>query len=145
LFFFAGDGVSLWREGVFELLYSQDEAILLDCAEGTLGQLIRLLGPQETSRVLARIQAIFISHPHADHMLGLPALLRAMSNSSRSSAVNIIAPTETNRWLAVCARRRFCSQNTFNTFDSDMFEVKYFVLAKKKVFLLLFFAGNLTL
>eukprot|EP00659_Diplonema_papillatum_P008008 gene8008-12320_t len=46
--------------------------LLLDCGEGTLGQIRRLFDPL---RVLAGLQAIWISHMHADHHIGLPTLL----------------------------------------------------------------------
>ena len=45
--------------------------ILLDCGEGTLGQLFRVFGPR-LEEVLMKIRLIFISHLHADHHLGMP-------------------------------------------------------------------------
>ena len=49
--------------------------ILLDCGEGTLGQLRRCFGPDKTSDVYHDLRMIFISHMHGDHHLGLQALL----------------------------------------------------------------------
>lgn len=49
-------------------------SILLDVGEGTVGQLLRAnSGP--TSSTLAHIKAVWISHPHADHHLGILRLL----------------------------------------------------------------------
>lgn len=50
--------------------------ILLDCGEGSLGQLRRRFGPEGTRRVLEELRMIHISHMHADHHLGLQAILR---------------------------------------------------------------------
>ena len=48
--------------------------LLLDCGEGTLGQLRRAFG-NRADECLRNLGAVWISHPHADHHLGLPALL----------------------------------------------------------------------
>jgi ribonuclease Z len=50
--------------------------VLLDCGEGSLGQLRRRFGPEGTRRILEELRMIYISHMHADHHLGLNAILR---------------------------------------------------------------------
>lgn len=55
--------------------YSPDHCILLDCGEGTAGQIIRFYGDQ-SEQVFQKIKAIFISHMHGDHHVGLMELLR---------------------------------------------------------------------
>ena len=52
--------------------------ILLDVGEGTLGQLCVLLGAARAAHALARLAAIWISHHHADHHLGLLRVLNAV-------------------------------------------------------------------
>lgn len=61
-----------------------DGDILLDCGEGTLGQLTRRFGHEEggIAKVLAGLKVIFISHLHADHHTGLARLLRARRDVS---------------------------------------------------------------
>ncbi|KAF4520499.1 hypothetical protein B566_EDAN004750 [Ephemera danica] len=49
----------------------EDQTVLLDCGESTIGQLIRLLGEEGSQRVLRSLQAVFVSHLHADHHIGL--------------------------------------------------------------------------
>ncbi|KAH7329398.1 hypothetical protein B0I35DRAFT_404626 [Stachybotrys elegans] len=50
---------------------------LLDCGEGTLGQLRRLYGHDSTVDILRDLKCIVVSHSHADHHLGVPSVIRA--------------------------------------------------------------------
>lgn len=69
--------VALLREG---------EMFIFDCGEGTQLQLAK-------SRLgWARLKAIFISHLHGDHVLGLPGLLMTMSMGDRSEPLVIYGP-----------------------------------------------------
>lgn len=56
------------------LHFPDSKGILLDCGEGTLGQLYRQFGV-DTPSVLRNIHCVFISHIHADHHMGLSKLL----------------------------------------------------------------------
>lgn len=44
--------------------------MLLDVGEGTLGQIIRFYG-DEADDVIRKLKAIYISHMHADHHIGM--------------------------------------------------------------------------
>lgn len=48
------------------LVCSPDRSLLLDCGEGTFGQLCRHYG-DKVDRVLGTLAAVFVSHLHADH------------------------------------------------------------------------------
>ena len=50
---------------------------ILDCGEGTLGQLRRRYGADGADAVLASLRLIWISHIHADHHVGIISLLAA--------------------------------------------------------------------
>lgn len=50
---------------------------MFDCGEGTVGQLKRLYSPQKINEVLTDLKAIWISHLHADHHLGIASLIIA--------------------------------------------------------------------
>lgn len=55
--------------------------MLLDCGEGTLGQMRRRWG-SELPKIYAQLRMIFVSHMHADHHLGLSAILHDRFNVS---------------------------------------------------------------
>ena len=50
---------------------------LLDCGEGTLGQLARIYSRQELVEVLRDLRMIWISHMHGDHHLGTTSVIKA--------------------------------------------------------------------
>jgi len=52
--------------------------VLLDAGVGSLGQLQALFGPEGARGALRGLSAIFISHHHADHHLGLMRLLEVL-------------------------------------------------------------------
>ena len=49
----------------------------MDAGEGVLGQMTRLWGTRGGAAQAAALAAVLISHKHADHVLGVPALLTA--------------------------------------------------------------------
>ena len=65
------------------------EALLFDCGEGTQRQMAAAkISP-------AKIQKIFITHWHGDHVLGLAGLLQSMQMSNRPHELHIYGPEET--------------------------------------------------
>lgn len=55
--------------------FSETDSILLDCGEGICSQIHRFYGSQ-ASRIFCRIKAVFVSHTHLDHHIGLPEIFR---------------------------------------------------------------------
>ncbi|KAF2360273.1 tRNase Z endonuclease [Trinorchestia longiramus] len=55
---------------------SADKFMMLDCGEGTVGQLVRLLGDAGAQDVLTKLTGVYISHHHADHHLGLISVIQ---------------------------------------------------------------------
>ncbi|KAI1714534.1 tRNA (Guanine-1)-methyltransferase domain-containing protein [Ditylenchus destructor] len=53
----------------------EETYLMIDAGEGTLGQLISLYGPEECDRVLCRIRALYFTHSHQDHTMGLFQLI----------------------------------------------------------------------
>lgn len=65
---------------------------IIDCGEGTLGQLTRSWGADKLSVNLAKLRMVFISHMHADHHLGLPSLIQAwaqIEQARREQSLNL--------------------------------------------------------
>lgn len=50
---------------------------LLDAGENTLGQLQRVFKPAELAEVLKELRVIWLSHMHADHILGIVGVIKA--------------------------------------------------------------------
>jgi ribonuclease Z len=66
-------------------------SLLFDCGEGTLLQLTRFYGGENLDAL--NISAVYISHLHADHHLGLIAILK------RWPGMTILAPRQIDYWL----------------------------------------------
>ena len=62
------------------------ERLLFDCAEGTQRQLLR------SSVGLVDLEEIFITHFHADHVLGLPGMLKTFALRGRDLPLNVFGP-----------------------------------------------------
>ncbi len=63
-----------------------DRHHLVDCGEGTQMQLLKY------KVKLSRLDAIFITHLHGDHVLGLPGLLTSLSLYERNFPLRLYAP-----------------------------------------------------
>jgi ribonuclease Z len=77
--------------------------MVLDCGEGTYGQLVRFFG-SEVDDVLTKIKGIYVSHLHADHHLGLISILqhRALAFEVKNipfTPAYLIAPHQIQSWL----------------------------------------------
>jgi len=86
--FFAGTAGSVpsARRGLPALLVRRGgERLLFDCGEGTQRQLLRSVG-------LADLDAVFITHFHADHWLGLPGMLKSFALRDRSEPLTVYGP-----------------------------------------------------
>lgn len=82
-----------------------DKFLMLDCGEGTYGQLVRFFGPQRSAHVMRNLTAIFISHIHADHHIGLIGLLHGRRHSqqqqhTRGSKLGLFIPEKLEQWLS---------------------------------------------
>ncbi|XP_036409388.1 zinc phosphodiesterase ELAC protein 2 [Megalops cyprinoides] len=82
---------------------SSTQSLLLDCGEGTFGQLCRHYG-DDVDEVLSKLSTVFISHMHADHHTGLLNLLlqreRALSTLGKPfTPIYLVAPLQMMSWL----------------------------------------------
>ena len=83
--------------------------MMIDCGEGSLGQLRRRFGA-ECDTILTRLQAVWISHIHADHHVGLPRLLNARKRllGDNCPPLLVIGPRPLRRALLVRSRGPHC-------------------------------------
>lgn len=99
--------------------------ILLDCGEGTFGQLVRFFGPEKSDQVLSNIKAIFVSHLHADHHIGLIGVLqgrrKALNRLQKlsTSPVHLLAPKQILTWLNFYDRYFEDISQEFNLISND--------------------------
>ena len=67
------------------LLRAGGERILFDCGEGTQHQLLRSIG-------LPDVDAIFITHLHLDHWMGLPGMIKTFDMRDRDRPLDLYGP-----------------------------------------------------
>jgi ribonuclease Z len=68
------------------------DRLLVDCGEGTQRQLMRSVG-------LIELEEVFITHFHADHVLGLPGILKTFALRQRERPLAIHGPVGLRRLL----------------------------------------------
>ncbi|MBR6045467.1 MAG: ribonuclease Z [Ruminococcus sp.] len=75
-------------------------ALLIDCGEGTQ------VAAAVHGAKISRIEALLLTHEHADHVTGLPGLLLSIGNCSRTRPLDIWLPEKSianvSSLLAVC-------------------------------------------
>ena len=69
-----------------QVLQVRERLFLIDCGEGTQGQMVRLGIP------MMKLDAIFLSHIHGDHVFGLFGLLSTIGMKGRQAPLYIYAP-----------------------------------------------------
>jgi len=66
-----------------------DQFIIMDCGEGSLGQINRLKGKEGTEHILRNLKCVYISHQHADHHLGSINILIERDNYFKRKNIEI--------------------------------------------------------
>jgi ribonuclease Z len=85
---FLGTGASVpsaRRSTAAVLIARGGDRLLFDCGEGTQRQMQRSLG-------LVQVDEIYLTHFHADHMLGLPGLLKTYDLHDREAPLRVSGP-----------------------------------------------------
>lgn len=74
--------------------------MLLECGEGTFGQLVRMFGYRGALDRLSKTRCIWISHRHADHMSGLVELLHRRSSRENLGHIVVMGPRACIHWIS---------------------------------------------
>ena len=74
------------------------ERLLLDCGEGTQRQMLR------SSAGLADVDIVLLTHHHADHVLGLPGMLKTFALRGRDAPLTIYGPVGISAVMNVLGR-----------------------------------------
>lgn len=87
------------------LVNREGELLLFDCGEGTQRQMmIARTG-------MMRLSHIFLTHLHADHILGIPGLLETMAFQGREDPLVIAGPPRTARMVSILNGLGCCARN----------------------------------
>lgn len=89
------------------MMIREGEQLLFDCGEGTQRQMVK------AGMGLRKKLKIFITHMHADHVLGLAGILMTLSLTGRQEPLEIYGPPGLE-FLIECLKKLFNFNPTFN-------------------------------
>jgi ribonuclease Z len=90
----------------------EDELILLDCGEGTQRQFV------QSQESFMRVSKVFITHLHADHILGIPGLIQTMTLNERKEPLYFYGPPGIKRAVEVLSS--FSNALTFDIHTEEV-------------------------
>ena len=93
----AGSMPTASRNTSATLIRRGGERVLVDCGEGTQRRLL------ESVAGLADLDLILLTHGHADHVLGLPGLLKTYALRDREAPLALYGPSGTRALMRVLA------------------------------------------
>ncbi len=112
------------------LLTYQGENILIDCGEGTQRQFRKAkLNPCKVNRIL-------ITHWHADHVLGIPGLIKTLALSGYKKQLHIYGPKGTKSFMRIFLKLFAFRQEypiKVQDVEGKFFETKDFYLEAEKM------------
>lgn len=116
---------------VFNLTEERGAYWLFDCGEGTQHQLMR------ASFRLSRLENIFITHLHGDHLFGLPGLMSSRSLLDGAHPLTVFGPPGLKRYmdtvLEISQARIEYPWQVREIGEGIVFEDEFFVVESKKL------------
>ncbi|MFP4655759.1 MAG: ribonuclease Z [Methanohalobium sp.] len=98
----AGSLPTPYRNPSSILIKKDSELVMFDCGEGTQQQMMR------ARTGMMSLSSIFITHFHADHVLGIPGLLQTMSFQGRTEPLYIYGPEWVDEFIRILATLGYC-------------------------------------
>jgi ribonuclease Z len=102
--------------------HKPDSYIILDCGEGSVGQLHRHFGREKALGVLRNTKCVFISHHHADHHLGLIDIVQTRTKAFEAAQETV------EKLYVICPGKMgdFYLQyhNEFEPFLADAYQIR---------------------
>jgi ribonuclease Z len=98
IFLGTGGSVPSARRSTASVLIARGgDRLLFDCGEGTQRQMQRSIG-------LTQVDEIYLTHFHADHILGLPGLLKTYDLTDRERPLVVYGPPGLKQLFATSSR-----------------------------------------
>ncbi|ORD96518.1 RNZ [Hepatospora eriocheir] len=121
LFLGTGGSLPTKNKTVSSILMKKDEdCMLFDVGEDTINQILRLYGNLD---ILDNLKFVFLSHSHADHMLGLCSILRHVSH--RNQSITIFGSEKIRQYCDLFSRNYkfiYANPSTSKTFENYTLE-----------------------
>jgi ribonuclease Z len=104
------------------MINREGDLILFDCGEGTQRQMMR------ARTGMMRLNHIFITHLHADHILGIPGLIETMAFQGRERPLVIAGPVHTielvEKLSSICCLARDFEVKAMDLKPGEVFRMK---------------------
>ncbi len=129
--FFLGTGAGIPSKGrnvtaiVLKLLEERGAIWLFDCGEATQHQILH------TSIKPGRIEKIFITHLHGDHIYGLPGLLASRSFQGGESPLTVYGPAGIKEYIETSLR----VSGTYLKYQLEIIEINEGILFEDEQFM----------
>jgi len=97
------------------ILNAHDQLYVFDCGEGMQSKLMKYGFKRN------KIQSIFISHLHGDHLFGLPGILTSFGHFQRSKPLHIYGPKGIKEYIDVIMRL----SHSYTEFELTITEIEH--------------------
>lgn len=109
---------------LFNILPETGKLWLFDCGEGTQQQFIHC------GMNAGKLQNIFITHLHGDHLFGLPGLLSSLSLIEKKEPIRVFGPSGLKAYIDTC----FQLSHTFLNYPLQLIEIEEGIILSDDLF-----------